>query len=174
MSDFVFFMQSQKTLSTCPTWAEPHKADGCTWFNTPLEIDGDIVPRLVLHGEATLSEPDRHVSFELRLEKAPGRRKVPITRLDWRSLDGHSNRRFCADRRWSGVRVDDTHYHDFWLNYSEQDGRLRPNLPCARNLQQELSDFNEVLAFVGESFGINNIDVVPRPHWRYDMFSNSG
>ena len=70
--------------------------------------------------------------------------------------------------------MDDTHYHDFWLNYSEKDGRLRSSLPCARNVEQELNDFNDVLRFVGEVFGINNIDVVPRPDWRYDMFSGLG
>lgn len=174
MSDFVFLVQSQKSLLFSPTWAEPHKDDGCSWFNAPLEIDGETVPGLVLHGEVTNSQPDRHVSFELRLEKTPGRRKTPITRFDWRSLDGHSNKRFCADRRWSGVRVDDTHYHDFWLNFSEQDSRLRESLPCARNIEEELNDYNEVLEFVGKSFGINNIEIVPRPNWRYDMFTELG
>jgi hypothetical protein len=174
MSDYVFLFESEKSLLLSPTWAEPHKSDGCTWFNAPLEIDGDVVPGLVLHGEATISEPDRHVSLELRLEKTPGRRKTPISRLDWRSIDGHSNKRFCADRRWSGVRVDDTHYHDFWLNFSETDGRLREALPCARNIEEDLNDFNEVLVFVGKSFGINNIEIVPRPDWRYDMFTGLG
>lgn len=173
-SDFVFLVESQKSLLFSSTWAEPHKADGCSWFNAPLEIDGETVPGFVLHDEVTISEPDRHVSCELRLEKTPGRRKTPISRFDWRSLDGHSNKQFCSDARWSGVRVDDTHFHDFWLNYSKSDGRLRESLPCARNIEEDINDFNGVLVFVGKSFGINNIEVVPRPGWRSDMLTELG
>lgn len=172
MSDFTFLFESEKSLLLEPKWAKPHREDGCTWFNAPLEIDDDVVPGLVLHASAMISEPQRHVSFELRLEKTPGRKKTPISRFDWRAIGGHSNKRFCSDRRWRGERVDDTHYHDFWLNYSKADGKLRKELPCARNIDEEVNDFNDVLEFVGKSFRIKNIEVVPEPTWRYDMFDN--
>lgn len=44
-------------------------------------------------------------------------------------------------------------------------------LPCARAItEQPIETFEELMGFVGISFNIKNINVVPRPKWEYELF----
>ena len=86
-------------------------------------------------------------------------------------LGGHSNkRRRCNDL--AGRRVSETHLHDFYLNWLDDERRMQGGgLACARELDHALMSFQEVRDFVGNRFNINNIGIVREPPWVYDLFS---
>lgn len=164
--------EANKKISYFPGWSNPEKETDYIWFDAPLEIEDVTEPRLVLHGGCYAHRPEVHVSFELRYQRIPGRRHRPIERLDWRSIEGgHSNPRKSASR-WSGKRVLDTHLHDFLLNWSETEQRMRDgNLPMARDISTNLNDFHSLRTYTGKRLRINNIDIVEVPPWVYDFFS---
>lgn len=131
---------------------------------------------LVLHGGCYHDRPDCHVTFELRISKSPGKRCLPMERIDWRSLDGgHSNIRG-PQSEWSGKRVSKTHCHAFDLNWSGQPERLQKRgLTVAREIDEEtLNSFEDVRSYAGNRFRINSIDVVHRPGWEYTLFNPRG
>lgn len=164
--------EAEKTIGFFPGWSEPEAETDYIWFDAPIEIHGVTETGLVLHGGCLSKRPDVHVSFELRLSKSPGRRCLPIERVDWRALDGgHSNPRR-PKSEWSGKRVSETHLHDFWLNWSEAEARMRlGGLQIAREIEEDVESIEKLILFVGKRLKINNINVVDRPPWVYDLFS---
>jgi len=67
-------------------------------------------------------------------------------------------------------RTEATHVHSFEINWDVVSERmLKRNLPCADNVPQPLETFEEARAYVGAAFRINNIDVVERPEWVYEL-----
>ncbi len=163
--------EAEKEIGFFPGWSKPEDETDYVWFDAPLEIDGVAETGLVLHGGCYSRRPEVNVSLELRISSQPGRRCVPLERLDWRSLEGgHTNSRDRC-RRLAGGRVSDTHLHGFDLNWLDEHGRMQSgNLPCATDIGQELQDFESVRQFVGNRLRINNIGVVDRPPWVYDFF----
>lgn len=163
---------ADKRIGYFPGWSKPEKETDYIWFDAPIEIGGIAETGLVLHGGCYAHMPNAHVSFELRIARTPGRNCIPIERFDWRSQDGgHSNPRK-PKSDWSGQRVSDTHLHDFWLNWSEAEQRLRSGgLQTAREIEEQIQNFTEVLKYVGNRLRINNIDVVTEPNWVYDFFN---
>jgi hypothetical protein len=45
------------------------------------------------------------------------------------------------------------------------------NLRIARPIEEPLETFEELRKYVGKSFNISNIDIVPVPPWVYDLLS---
>lgn len=144
------------------------------WFDAPIEIDGVTETGLVLHGGCYQDRPDCNVSFELRIAKTPGRRCVPIERIDWRSLEGgHSNPRR-KGHPLSGLILPSTHRHPFEHNYSETEHKMRAvNLRMAQEIVPDLEDFETVRGFVGKCLKINKIELVLAPDWRYYLFGGN-
>jgi len=148
-----------------------------TRFQTVLDIGGITEAGLVLTGLAFADYPDRAVCFELILSAHGGYRKIPLFRLEWRSLKGgHSNQRRhgCAGP-WGQKRVPATHMHTFQANWEPEKERMkRGDLPCAEPIGEEIQSFEQFRSFVGTSLNINNIGIVPRPDWRYSLFDEDG
>lgn len=164
--------EADKEIGYFPGWSKPESETDYVWFDAPLEIGGVAETGLVLHGGCFAHRPDVHVSFELRIASQPGRRCLPLERLDWRSLEGgHTNKRKRCDDRY-GRRVSDTHLHDFYLNWLEDHERMKSGgLICARNVKENLDTFEDVRWFAGNRSRINNIEVVSEPPWVYDFFA---
>jgi hypothetical protein len=163
--------EAEKSISYFPEWSQPESETGYVWFDAPIEIRGVTETRLVLHGGCFSRLPERNVSFKLRYLKAPGKRCLPIERVDWKSQGGHSNPRKPRSD-WSGQRVSETHLHEFILNWSESKKRMRfGTLPTAREISTKLNDFKSLREYAGNRFRINNIDVVSNPPWVYDFFT---
>jgi hypothetical protein len=162
---------ADKRIGFFPGRAKPEVETDYIWFDAPIEIGGVSETGLVLHGGCYAHRPDVNVSFELRISRSPGKHSVPIERFDWRDLKGgHTNPRKPRSQ-WSGRRVGDTHLHEFELNWSETEQRLRAGgLVFARDVDQIPQTFEEVRDLVGKRLRINNIDVVSRPDWVYDLF----
>ena len=163
---------AMKSIPTKPVWTEPSPADGYMRFSTPLEIDGITEAGLTFTGGAYYDHPQEHMSFELAVFARDGQRRIRLMRLDWKSLrGGHSNHRTKCGPRWSGKRVPETHFHSFDLNWSDAEQRMKKGkLPCAEPISEELQTFDDVRRFIRTSFRINNIELVPAPEWRYDLF----
>ena len=154
-----------KRLVLFPGWSPPEPETGYCRFSTPLELNGVIEADFMLHGGIYKYHPDRHVTFELRVGRPGVKRKIPLARVDWRSLTGgHSNRR--GPRvPWAGKRVGDCHVHGFEINWVEAEGRMRTDLSQAEPLPAEVQSYESLRDFTGNLFRISNIDIVDRPDW---------
>ena len=166
---------AEKEIGHFAGWSGPEDETGYLWFDAPIEIGGVTETGLVLHGGCNAARPEHHFTLELRIARAPGRRCLPIERIDWRSLQGgHSNPRR-PKSEWAGKRVSRTHLHDFWLNWSETEQQMRSGgLRVAREIDEPLEGVVDVLAFAAIRLRINNIDVVEQPPWEYDLFQLGG
>lgn len=164
----------EKSLTRPVGWLTPDPADGVTRFSVPLDIGGVTEAGLTLDGVARAHHPDESVTFELAFTDTRSGKRIRLMRVDWRSLqDGHSNsRRKCASTPWAGVRLPRTHFHSFEMNYVEAENRMRRgnNLPCAEPIDPPLESFEELRKFVGTTFKIKDIELVPPPAWVYDLF----
>lgn len=64
----------------------------------------------------------------------------------------------------------ETHHHSFALNWLEAEGRMRRGkLPCAEPPSEPLATNEDLRDFVGRAFLIEDMHVVPRPPWIYDL-----
>jgi hypothetical protein len=162
--------EAEKAISAFPGWSAPEPETGYIWFDAPLEIGGVTEQGFVLHGGCLVFQPECNVSFEIRINKSPGRRCVPLMRICWRSLKGgHTNPRR-AGEEMSGRRLGDTHFHTFDRNWLAENGRMRAgNLRMAQAIEQDIQSFTALRDFVGKQFRINNIDVVTVPDWEYRL-----
>lgn len=174
MATFAQIADAEKLISHFPGWSAPEPETGYVWFDAPLEIGGVVERALVIHGGCYYNRPDCHVTFELRIGKTPGRRCVPLMRIEWRSLnDGHTNPRRRGNAL-SGLEVPSTHIHPFEPNWSEAEGRMRMgNLRMADVINEDIQTFEELRSIVGNLFRISNIDVVQAPPWEYSLFSEN-
>ena len=164
--------EAEKSISYFPGWLGPEQETSYVWFDAPIDIGGVTETGLVIHGGCYADRPECHVTLELRYQRKPGRRCRPLERLDWRSLEGgHSNPRK-PPSKWAGQRVSDTHLHDFALNWSETEQRMRMgNLPTAREIKTNLNDFQGLRCYMGKRLRIKNMDIVECPPWEYSLFT---
>lgn len=163
---------SKKRISAFPGWVEPEAETGYAWFDAPLEIEGVTEVGFVLHGGCYPQRPNCCLTFELRIGRKPGRKRIPLQRLDWRSFSGgHTNP---VRKGWplSGKRTAPTHLHSFDLNWSETqpDRMVWDELKFAEDVPEQLPDFASVRSYVGNRFGINGVELVVEPVWVYDLF----
>lgn len=160
---------SWKTIPAFPGWSAPEPETGYMRFSASLEIDGLIEEGFTFSGGCYRDQPDRHVTFELRLTIPKARQTIPLERMDWRSPRGHTNPRNRASS-WAGRRVSNTHLHAFNENWIPHETRMRVgNLPVAVEIDEELQTFAQLIQFVGKQFRIKNIDVVTMPEWEYKL-----
>ncbi|MEI4473236.1 hypothetical protein [Frigidibacter sp. MR17.24] len=169
---------ASKNLPARPKWSRPDRETTYTWFDAPIDIEGVTQTGLFLHGGAYAQHPDVHVTLELKVRTDAGR-WLPLERADWRSLNGgHSNPR-SGRAPWAGKlagrRLSDSHLHEFSLNWSEAEQRMRtPHLKIAREFEAPLDDFEALRDYFGERTRIENIEIVPEPPWVRDLFTGIG
>lgn len=172
MATLADLYHAEKRIAAFSGWSAPEPETGYCRFASPLEIGGVVEADFMLHGGAYRYHPDRHVTFELRLGRAGVKRKIPIARVDWRSLaGGHTNRRG-PKLPWAGKRVGDSHIHAFELNWIEVEDRMRTDLSQAEPLPPEIDSFESLRDHAGNQFNISNMKIVERPYWEYELFYN--
>lgn len=165
-------MAARKAIAGHVSWSAPEQGTGYCWFDAPLDIGGVIQEGLILHGGCVARQPDRHVSFEIRAKVNYRHKRVPLSRIDWRSLDGGHTNRPCAANPYGGKRVSDSHYHSFDVNWVPVNNRVRADLSQAVELEPVPQSFESLRDFCGREFNIINIDVVSRPPWEYDLLTD--
>jgi hypothetical protein len=170
---FAELVTALKALAPFPGWSEPEPETGYCWFNAPIIIGGVVQQSFVLHGGHLKYVPEANVTFELQAGKPGIRRKVPLARIDWRSVrGGHTNPRRSGSPV-SGLRVSASHHHSFALNWLETHQRMRGgNLAMAEDIDQSIQSFESLRDLVRNLFRINNIGIVQPPKWEYDLFIN--
>lgn len=176
MHTFPQLIQATKSLVASPAWSVPEPDTKYVHFDAPLEINNVTELGLFLHGGAIKFAPDRNVVFEICLRDSKSRRRIPLERIEWRSLQGgHRNPRQRGPRGLRDHYCSASHYHEFDLNWVEAERRMRSgNLPIARDINPEPQSFEDLRAFVGKQFNINNIELVAPPEWEYDLFHETG
>lgn len=162
-----------KAIARFPDWAAPEPETGYLWFDAPLEINGVVEAGLILRGGAFKQLRDQHVVFELIVTRPGILRRMPLARIEWRSIrGGHRNKRRSGSE-WSGKRVGGTHLHAFEMNWSPELRRMRGrNLPMAREIDEDLPSFERLRDYVGNLFRISNIGIVSVPPWEYTLFDH--
>jgi hypothetical protein len=170
MVTFVDIANAEKRIERFAGWVSQNPATSSLFFSAPLSIAGVIERGLILQGVCFRRRPDRAVTFEVYATNPPRPKKVPLMRLCWRSSRrGHSNFRRPPGHDLPS-RTDPTHIHPFGLNWDTGGERmLKANLPLADNVPCLLETFEEARAYAGEAFKINNIDIVERPEWVYEL-----
>lgn len=166
MQPFPVVVQSWKRLAAFNGWSKPDET-GYIWFDANVQIGGVVEAGLTLHGGCYFDRPDCQVTLELRVAKTPGRRSVPLQRLDWRALRGHTNPRV-GTSEWRGRTVSETHFHEFSLNWdAERERLIRPRrLVIARELDPPIpQSFDEILAWVSSEFKFENMGIITPPPW---------
>lgn len=161
-----------KALAQFSGWSASEPETGYCWFDAPLEIGGVVEAGLVLRGGCYKHLHEQHVTFELAVTKPGILRRIPLARIEWRSIrGGHRNKRR-GDSPWRGRRVGPTHHHSFELNWLAGERRMRRgNLPLACDVEEEMPSFESLRTYVGKLFRISNIGIVPMPPWEYDLFN---
>lgn len=170
MVTFADIAGAEKRIERFAGWATQNPVTGSLFFSSELSIGGVIERGLILQGVCFRRRPDRAVTFEIYASDPPRPKRVPLMRLCWRSARrGHSNYRRPPGGNLPS-RTDPTHIHPFDVNWDAGGKRmLKANLPLADNVPRLLETFEEARAYVGEAFRINNIDVVERPEWVYEL-----
>lgn len=163
------FYDVSKTPSLAQGWEE--NENGVLTLVVPLEIGGVTVSGLVLRGKTLAARPDQDVMFQIECLHGDrgGRRDRALARIDWRPLHSHNNRGR-GPEEWRFFEQIGTHHHAFGLNWLDDEQRMRSaNLPIAVPLNPEPSTYDELVAFVEETFRINNLGTLPPPQWTANL-----
>jgi hypothetical protein len=160
---------AEKQIAFFPGWSPPEPETGYCRFAAALELNGVVEADFMLQGGTYKYHPDQHVTLELRIGKPGLKRKVPLARIDWRSLTGgHSNKRG-PKVPFAGMRVGNCHVHGFEINWVDIEQRMRTDLSQAEPLPSEIQSFESLIEYAGKLFRISNIGVVEPPDWEYRL-----
>lgn len=159
--------EAQKTLAVTPGWQEV--ASGRLTLVAPLEIDGVTIEGMQLRGRARKNLVDQNVSFQLECHTVSVR-GGQMARIDWRPLRPHINPPKGAHADLIRVRVAGSQIHSFERHYMPERNNIRQrNLPWAEPLGTEPSNFQELLAVVGDRFRITGLEVIAAPPWEAEL-----
>lgn len=165
-SDIPLLVAADKLLVSAPAWAE--RGPDSLEFSAPLEVDGVILQGFSLRGRARKSLSDRNVTFQLECHR-PQIVGGPVCRIEWRPLNGHSNKGL-GPKEFRHVIQVGSHHHRFDLNWARSpEGVLRGDLPIAVPIIDDPQNFRALLALVGKEFRINKIQQVTVPPWEPAM-----
>lgn len=162
-ADLPRLAKCEKTIPIRPRWVE---ADSKRFtLVASLEVDGESIEGLGLRANALITIPDRAVCFQLELHPARGP-CVPLARVEWRPLRPHTNPKK-GPSELQLLRLTGSHVHEFDLNWLEKQGRMRTgNLPVARPVVEDPTNFDSLLVLVQKEFRINSLKAVQPPPWR--------
>jgi len=162
--DLPTLVAAEKQLDRRPAWHPEH----CE-FVVPLSVSGITVGGLELRGTGSFTALDRNIMFQLEHSPA-GRKRIPLWRCEWRPFSPHTNKAI-GPQELHFLQLPGSHEHPFYLNWLEHEQRMRTgNLPIAKEITPDPASFEEFLDFCGKQFNISNMNIVPAPEWRGDLF----
>lgn len=157
------YFEAEKLLSRHPGWIPADR--NSLKLSCPLDIDGVTVAGLELCVYALAELPNEEVCVQLQY-MPPKTRSFPFCRIDWNPFRGHYNKGK-GPEELKFIKFKSTHIHPFDLNFDEQSGKMIDlSLPIAIPLQENPSNFQELLALVAKELKISNMDWVPTPPWQ--------
>ncbi|MEF2553655.1 hypothetical protein VQ042_20260 [Aurantimonas sp. A2-1-M11] len=134
----------------------------------PVSCDCDE-PELIgvsIEGTAWADEPEMRVSFQLKIDV--GGTDYRIARLDWRPRQPHVNKLGPPELRGRACMAS---IHDFPENAALglEEMQLK-NLPVAKPIDPEPSDFDALLRQLRDTFRLDNAIEIPVPPWSPQLF----
>lgn len=129
-----------------------------------IEIDGIGAQGIEFLASCNSEREEEQVSFILLA--SIGLKLMPFARVDWRGQP-HSNKEGATEEH----RFKDagrTHFHDTELHMHFNFSKLfngKNNLPVAREITPEPSNFAELLEKAGELLHIENLSEIETPPW---------
>jgi hypothetical protein len=157
-----------KLFSSPPDWVKRDKDN--VVLIAPLEIDGVTVAGLQFRATILRTRPDECVTFQLEYFPPRGTPKGgPIARIEWRPLRPHNNK-MIGPKELQNVLQTGTHHHQFEMNWRHNKSLVNKGiLKLSCPIEPEPS-YDELLAFTGKEFRIQNIDLTPVPPWEGSLF----
>ena len=126
---------------------------------------GVTIEGLVLRGRALKRLPDREVTLQLEFPHDRQRTDNAIERIDWKPLQPHNNKGRGPPELQYQIQHG-THLHGFELNWLESEQRMRKsNLPIARQINEQIQVFRDLLEFSEKQFNIAGLVALPHPPW---------
>ena len=158
-------MSQAKSLVSPVSWP-PADSNGYMEFVVPLSVDGVTVEGLSLRGACYESHANESVMLQIEVGKPGIRTRIPLSRVDWRPLNGpHRNPR-SGNSEYSGLVIGGSHYHPFDLNWVNANLTMRSgNLPFAIEILPDFQSFAEMVDFVEKRFKINKLGQIEYPRW---------
>jgi hypothetical protein len=168
-ADLCDALHAPKQLVGTLVWSQDRgtggRADGLR-IRAPLEIDGIVGGGFSFEARCNSARPDELLSLNLLVEVSPKPRC--FARLDWKAKIHGNSDKICGDAYFQRP-TERTHFHDTELhrhiNISDLFGKDW-DLPIARSLQQEPSNFHEVMEVATNLLHVNNLREVPEPPWQ--------
>jgi hypothetical protein len=167
-ADIAVLVMAAKLLASRPKWNEDSNPRYLE-FVSPMIADGVIAGGFELRAKVSKHHVDRDAMFQL--EYAPtGRARIELWRCCWRPFHTHTNKAW-GPEGYALQKLRISHHHPFLDNWIEREERMRAgSLPGARPIDPEPSTLSEFIAFCGECFRINNMQMVEVPQRNADLF----
>lgn len=129
------------------------------------------VEGLQIRGWYRPSRPDAEVMLQLELHPSAAKARQ-LERIEWRPLGKHKNKRPIPGI--AALQFTGSHIHEFELNYLESEQRmLANNLPNARPLSPDVSDFEKLLALAESRLNVKGLCAgIPEPDWERTLFDD--
>lgn len=141
---------------------------GVLRWRAPLDISGATIEGAVLHARTRASEAGRDVSFTLETHPATGP-SGSVDRIDWNPIEPHNNKGI-GRPEVRFLLISGHHRHNYYENLTG-DGILRTgNLPVAVPIDEPLTTFESLIAFVSETYKIVGLENLQTPPWSEDLF----
>ncbi|WP_438750006.1 hypothetical protein [Pararhizobium sp. O133] len=156
---------SQKMALPPIGWKQDRQRDRI--LRVPIACDCGTVnlTGVSIIGTAWTDEPDERVTFQLAMD-VDGT-DFRIARIDWRPRQPHTNKLGPPELR--GVTAY-TSIHDFPENAALGIEEMQKhNLPIIKKIDPEPPNFNELLAYVRDTFKLNNALDIPVPPWSQEL-----
>jgi hypothetical protein len=157
-----FFADSNKQLVEGATWEVFGQELRLMAF---VDVGGLVSRDVVVRGMAELYYPDARVILQVERTEGPGNLR-PLSRIEWRPVRGHTNKKLGSNRRLHYKQITGTHCHGFTMNWNASLGEpWAPNVPIADAPPQDLDSYAALLAFASVEFRIQNMADLPAPPW---------
>lgn len=157
-----FFADPNKQLVAGAAWQVTGQELSVIAF---IDVGGVISSDVQLRGTAERYYADARVLLQIERTEGQGDLR-PLSRIEWRPLRGHTNKRHGTNKRLHLKQIRGSHVHGFKMNWNASVAApWGPNLPIADDPPQDLDSYAALLALAGVEFNITNMADLPMPPW---------
>ena len=163
-------MGSEKRLAFRPKW-DSDSDPRYFVLTVPVAVDNVIVGGFELRAKVSKRHLDRDALMQLEFRWS-GRERIELARCQWRPFETHTNKNWGPPGHELRTFYEESHHHSFEHNYLPQERRMRAggSLPAALPIYPDPTTLSGFVAFCGECFKINNINLLEMPGMTADMF----
>lgn len=172
--DATAYLFAEKRLLAGHDWRRKQNRDGkypILFYEARVSIDGAL-PRGLRFRISIFPTYPNVATFQLEIDIPGSRTCMPLYRLEWQPLSGHSNGRNCSPELQDLIfKPGDTHEHLCTDNLSHAEGRvLKSGVQAARGLDHDFGSFDEALSYVCDKLNIQNPGDIPPSEAQAELF----